>query len=333
MIEEPAQPEQSGEQERRQGLSGDEAPVVTVRPPTCPNCGTVLMGLWCHECGQIQKRIDRFFYAQLGDVLDDVLTPNSRAARTLLVLLFRPGFLTSEYFAGRRVRYVPPLRLYIITSVAFFFVLSLQLFPAKDGPPGAKTAAVTYEDTTQGATADEAQDFSGLLKSLDGFEIVLLSAETNQSIRDRIRKQAEKAGQILKEDSGKMINAVIDAAPPIVFLILPLFALLLKVAYFRSGRFYAEHLVFAVHNHSFLYVVLLLDSIVIASEASFPTVAGVIRGGIRLWIPFYMYLSLRHVYRQGYVTTLLKFMVLAVCYNTLLIIGAGLAFLSGVMSL
>ncbi|MBD3647699.1 MAG: DUF3667 domain-containing protein, partial [Pseudomonadales bacterium] len=93
---------------------------------TCPNCGARIEGPWCYQCGQNQKGINRFFLSLLNEAFDDVFSLNSRTVRTFGNLLFRPGFLTTEYYAGRRARYLPPVRLYLITSVVFFFYLSLQ---------------------------------------------------------------------------------------------------------------------------------------------------------------------------------------------------------------
>ncbi len=93
----------------------------------CKNCRTPLTGPFCHQCGQPAKSIIRFFGSLIHELLEDIINLDSRAARTLVALLFRPGFLTREYVSGRRFSYVPPLRLFLITSlfcIAVIWVLN-----------------------------------------------------------------------------------------------------------------------------------------------------------------------------------------------------------------
>jgi hypothetical protein len=94
----------------------------------CPNCKTPLHGQFCSECGQNQKGIDRFLLTLVNEAFEDLFRWNSRAWRTLFGLMFKPGFLSKEYFKGRRARYVQPIRLYFITSIVFFVVLSVVNF-------------------------------------------------------------------------------------------------------------------------------------------------------------------------------------------------------------
>lgn len=93
----------------------------------CANCGTSLQGAFCSACGQPVEGLIRHLSGILGDFLDSVLNFDSRTLRTLWPLFARPGFLTLEYFAGRRVRYVTPLRLFFFLSVVSFFAAQLYL--------------------------------------------------------------------------------------------------------------------------------------------------------------------------------------------------------------
>nr|MDQ2971742.1 DUF3667 domain-containing protein [Pseudomonadota bacterium] len=93
--------------------------------PVCANCGAPLLGEYCYACGQPVKGLVRHLSGVLGDVFDTVLNIDSRVLRTLPALFLHPGFLTREYFAGRRVRYVTPFRLMFFLCLAAFFVLQL----------------------------------------------------------------------------------------------------------------------------------------------------------------------------------------------------------------
>ena len=91
----------------------------------CPNCGAPLLGEFCYACGQSKRGLIRHFTSIVGDFVDTVLNIDSRTLRTLRPLYFKPGYLSNEYFAGRRVRYVTPLRLYFFLSIVLFLLISM----------------------------------------------------------------------------------------------------------------------------------------------------------------------------------------------------------------
>lgn len=96
----------------------------------CENCKLPLAGPFCAQCGQEADSKLKYFWVVIMHILDDILSFDSRAARTVWPLMVKPGFLTNEYFAGRRVHYVPPIRLYLFISIVFF--VTLKFFVAAD---------------------------------------------------------------------------------------------------------------------------------------------------------------------------------------------------------
>ena len=87
----------------------------------CKNCNSELVGLYCSECGQ--KNIENFTFTELvKDFFDNIFSLDSRLFQTLKFLIIRPGFLTNEYWSGKRITYLPPFRLYLLTSILFFFI-------------------------------------------------------------------------------------------------------------------------------------------------------------------------------------------------------------------
>jgi len=102
---------------------GDLAPLVEA--PHCLNCDAPLAGRYCAACGQRDDphahRLGHF----VREAFEGLTHADSRLWRTLWALLARPGFLTREFFAGRRQRYLPPFRLYIVVSLLFFIALTL----------------------------------------------------------------------------------------------------------------------------------------------------------------------------------------------------------------
>jgi hypothetical protein len=104
--------------------------------------------------------------------------------------------------------------------------------------------------------------------------------------------------------------------------------------YFSSGRYYTEHLILAVHNHCFLFIVLLLSNLLDSfGNTSLNVVVAPISAVVSIWIPIYIYLSLRVFYQQGYFITAVKYCFLATFYFVLFGIGALLVMVWGVMTL
>tara|TARA_R110001599_G_scaffold353817_1_gene598915 strand:+ start:41986 stop:42834 length:849 start_codon:yes stop_codon:yes gene_type:complete len=208
----------------------------------CRNCGEALGGQYCSHCGQREGRGDLSFGAVLGELLDDVISWDSRFWRTLLPLMFRPGFLTAEFIAGRRARYVPPFRLYLIVSFLLFLVVSLLA--------GGASVAQT-EGGIDGARED-ASDFA--------MSISLAREDSPQWLKDldeRLEQNAEK----LSDDPRQLIQSMVEYLPQMMFLLLPVFALLLKFCYLFSPFHYLQHLVFTLHVHSFVYLLYLFGQL------------------------------------------------------------------------
>jgi hypothetical protein len=107
-----------------------QGPVVIPQPPApqtlvCANCHATLAGEYCAVCGQRHEPHVHTVAHFAGEAFESISHADSRVWRTLLFLLSKPGRLTREFFDGRRVRYLPPFRLYLVISVLFFLVVGL----------------------------------------------------------------------------------------------------------------------------------------------------------------------------------------------------------------
>ena len=103
-----------------------QAEASAAETPDCPNCGTPLHGQYCWQCGQRSRVRLITLWELLRDAVGDLFELDSRLWRSLKPLLFRPGLLTSDYLAGRRARYMPPFRMYLVLSIIFFLVWGLD---------------------------------------------------------------------------------------------------------------------------------------------------------------------------------------------------------------
>src|ERR1700685_605948 len=93
-------------------------------PARCKNCNAALLGRFCVNCSQAADVHVPSTVELLHEMLEGLTHSDSRLWRTLKLLWFKPGRLTEEFVAGRRVAYLPPFRLYLILSIVFFLVAS-----------------------------------------------------------------------------------------------------------------------------------------------------------------------------------------------------------------
>lgn len=199
----------------------NEATPARVEPTLpCPNCGAPLQGDYCHTCGQPKKGMIRPLSGIMADVVDSVFNIDSRILRTVGPLLYRPGRLTNDYFAGRRTRYVTPFRLFFFMTVVAFF--TVQWYLDQSSPEDWK---LNVDDSA----IDGAQTRAELQKQLDDqmAELDKARAEMAEQIkqggpgragleaglagleagRDELRKRARvRADWILRADEAKAKN-------------------------------------------------------------------------------------------------------------------------------
>lgn len=126
----------------------------------------------------------------------------------------------------------------------------------------------------------------------------------------------------IRERPQLLVNAFFASVPSALFVLVPLFAVLLKVFYLGSGRLYLEHLVVALYSHAFLCVALLgilLLSMLGGQVAGVPgtgAVIGILIAALLLWMPLYLWLMQRRVYGQSRLVTTVKFVALGWLYFT-----------------
>ena len=95
------------------------------------NCNSELMGIYCSECGQKNK--DNFTLSKLvKDFFDNIFSLDSRLFQSFKFLIIKPGFLTNEYWSGKRITYLPPFRLYLLTSILYFLIPSTETIPVQE---------------------------------------------------------------------------------------------------------------------------------------------------------------------------------------------------------
>jgi hypothetical protein len=325
---------------RRIVEEGRDAALTDARP--CPNCDQLLWGQYCANCGQRARTRMITLWELLKDAGDLIASLDSRLWRTLGLLLFRPGRLTVDYLEGKRARYVPPFRLFISASIVFFFVASLltdfdigddvvingntqqQEAPTPAAPEGELPATPSIEappaTPPEPATGEQPLDFN---VTVGGAKFDEMCNVDYQGVPDWFAELVpqERARDICERitlDRGRsFVRAVLSNIPAMMFLFLPVMALVMKLSYPLSGRYYAEHLLFLVHYHSFFYIFSLLLILIEQggerlAPGTLPT--GLINSAAFIYLMVYLFRALRHVYGQGFWLTLFKYVLMGLSY-------------------
>jgi hypothetical protein len=304
--------------------------------PSCLNCGTPTPDRFCPHCGQEATRTTASIQHLAHEFISDTFGYDSKLAHTLVPLVMRPGLLTNEYLRGRRAPYLSPFRLYVFLSLVFFLVFAWRDTPKNLFKQTAKetTAAQTgmgksVANSSQKATsappefddgkitigfsdkenASETIDLNALPKTVAEYEAQQRDPKNLKP--DSPRRQFFIKRVIMVKEMGLAAFAerFFNNLPKMMFLLLPIFALLLKFIYWRSRRLYIEHLLFALHCHAFVFLALTVMEL-----AQNEVVSGI----LVIWMLVYLFWAMRVVYRQGIPKTLLKFSILSIVYFTIL---------------
>jgi Protein of unknown function (DUF3667) len=283
----------------------------------CRNCEAPLAGPYCAQCGQHAHESARELSAVLHNAWHDLTHLDGRLWPTLYFLLLRPGRLTVDYFQEKRARYLPPVRLYLVLSLAFFTVNALQAPPA-----GSVRAAA---EAHQPAPAQSGTPAEGAAEP-DDFRITIEEACEHIDIAgvgwltSRARAACERARHMPAEE---FLVALAHNVPKMMFVFLPLMAAVMCLLYWRPRRYYVEHLVFLLHNHSALYLAFLLLDLCAALGrlwSPFGTLTVLLGIATAIYVPTYPYRAQRRYYGQGRLLTLAKFTVLTLAYLLCLVL-------------
>ena len=241
----------------------------------CPSCRTSHMGPFCASCGE--KRRSHHDYSirhYFSEVVEAVTHFDSKVLRSVWLLVSRPGLLSAEYFLGRRVRYVSPLRLFVVLSIVYY--LSNSIFPYN---------AFTTPLASQ-------LNMNNYYPSYAAAQVERTMSQKRVSYADLEREYNEKTAILSKT---------------LVFSLIPVIALLLHALLFKRKKYFAEHLVVATHFWAFALVLigvfipvllLLLTHLAAALEVS-PTVVtadSVPTIIIQVAFAVYLFTMLRRVY-------------------------------------
>ena len=264
--------------------------------------------------------------------------------------MVRPGQLTHDYLQGRRARFMPPFRMYLVLSLLFFLV---AFFDPRE------TFGIFYDTETREQEAAEQQreaaeiaeevrrdlaeegiiigageppipptgeSDGGLNIRIDGEDSAEADCQVDEFDIDgpewlKRRLTPERlvhiCEEVKKDDGRRFIQNLYDNVPIALIVLLPIMAFVLKALYPLSRRYYVEHLLFFVHFHAFMFLILTLQILVGRINSALPTPEAIgilVIVAASFYVPVYLFVAMRRVYGQGRLLTSVKYLVLTVSY-------------------
>jgi len=271
----------------------------------CKNCNSELVGLYCSECGQKNSQL-LSIKETLKEFTDNVFSFDTRFFITLKYLITKPGLLTTEYWLGRRTKYLPPLRLYLVMSLMYFFISSII-------NPG--TDISLYKSDFQ----EKPFQFE-LDKSSPKYDP---SPEIVAPFVDFFKENFNKGVMVAEKKELTEHDLVWSNMPAAMFILMPFMAFCVYLLNKKKKQLYSYHLITVLHFHSFIFFIFTLEEIVPIIEIF-----------TKLYLLYYIFFMFKNIYQDSWIWNSLKLTTLFVLYGitvgiTILGVAAGTVFLLG----
>ena len=292
----------------------------------CRNCSLFLgaaPGNYCSNCGQDTATHPPSAWEFLHEFIGHYVAFEGKLARSLALLLCRPGALTLRYLSGKKNSYVLPLRLYLTASIVFFLVV--KIFGAGNLSTSEANVEPTQANELSGQArtpspiigtrlADEGLQQKPLLSRIDCTFATEQCAKVKGYLKDRYQNMTvDQVGRQVRDRTMSLV-------PYAMFFCLPLFALLTLILYRRRKLYYGEHLVYAMHVHAFAYLLLLAIALSPKAISEWLYIVGAV----------YFWMAMRRVFGGRWLPTFLRYSIVGVLYPMMMISMIGLTMLAAV---
>ena len=278
----------------------------------CRNCRRPTGDRFCGSCGQAVDDRRRPLWRLLEELLDDWLSLDSRLVRTL-VALARPGRLTLLHREGKRVPYLRSFRLYLLASLALFStVLTME------SPDAARVNFyIGGELVSEATNEEEATDIQIIGRdSFFGRRLETVWADKFETFRQQPPQQVLDS----------LFASLRRYLPAALILFVPFLAAGLKLLYRKTGTLYLDHLVFALHFQSALFLALVAVWLLAWATGLglLPSLLAYVAVSL-LMMTIYLGLALGRIHRQGRGWTIAKVVLVLFVYQQLMGLSIGLA--------
>ncbi len=297
------------------------AAVIEEATSHCHNCGAAVDYHFCAVCGQETKLHVPSAHEFLHEFITHYVALEGKLWQSLWLLLRKPGWLTAEYLAGRRARYIQPLRLYLTFSILFFALFKwggYDVMSVDEEPPSATRQAAAGKQAAAGSAA------TVLAAKPEKTDFDVQMEKQLHSWNPKWAAKVEKFDAMSPEERQRVYRtAFFNYAPYAMFCLMPVFALYLKLLYLGTRRRYGEHLLFALHANAFAFLVVGL-----ITALSFGPLQALMSAWLMLYLPF----AMQRVYGGNKWLNVLRWLVLGALHVLSMIVAILAAFALAVVS-
>jgi hypothetical protein len=322
----------------------------------CLNCNAEVQGKYCSVCGQENIEPYESVWHLITHFFQDITHFDGKFFSSLNYLIFKPGFLSREYLLGRRASYLNPVRMYVFTSAIFFLIFFSFFVPKQDAieitisgktaKEFAKMDSLSFKKFTSELNNGKAmnrEEFnhykdsilnsrglhfgSDRYRSRAQYDSLISSGKKKHNwLKKRLIHKEIELNEKYKNNQNQILQSFIyklfHSFPQMLFISLPIFALLLKMIYSRhKNLYYVNHAIFSIHLYVFIFVmlffILTLDELSYIWHAAWLEYFSIL---IVAAIFFYEYKAMRVFYAQSRAKTFLKFSILNVIHFFVMIL-------------
>lgn len=262
---------------------------------------------YCPNCSQENHDLKIPFRHFVEEFLEGLFHFDSKIWLSLKTLFIYPGKITKDFLEGKRVSFVPPMRLYVFFSFIFFFFLNLST-KVDENKKHEKIIDILKREAVKD-TVD--------LKGLDSLEIFLEKDSMMSQDEKTLSHKIKKLSTLNREQIQELNHMIYKYMSFALFFLLPVFALLMKLFYLKSNKFYYEHFIASIHYHVMLFIILLLFLIIKALHLPNSVYSLMMLGAF-----LYFAHSLKVVYDRSWTNTILKAFLILIIYTVILLIVA-----------
>lgn len=278
----------------------------------CPNCEQSLDEAWefCPGCGQSVYEVPGTLKYMFKEISGSLYSFDSKFFQTVGNLFVRPGMVASEYISGKMMRYVPPFKIFIFTSIVFFLIVSFRSCSSREKEQSDTSAdAQIFYNSTEMVTADLALIKEYNRHQLDSF-IVSYGDEANFFNRNIVLTMAK----ISENGTSAFVDEIIANAALGMFLLMPLSAYILYLFYRKKRKYYFDHLIAAVYLHTAIFILFIVNQI-LSMITGFELILFIL-------FLFYIYFiwSLRNFYASQWKTAIGRSIPIVLIYGIFLFI-------------
>ena len=290
----------------------------------CLNCGTIVTGRFCQQCGQENVEVKESFGHLILHFIEDLTHFDGKLWGTVKLLIFKPAKLTQLYMDGKRASYIHPIRMYLfISAVFFFFIFSNKSSNSIEQSDVKKefTKTIPSSRKENNRFHFNISDDSTQYKTISEFDTAQSKLSANKKsgyLESAIIKKSIEINNKYKNDTNKIGEALIAQFEHyfsrMLYISLPLFAFFLWVLYRRNkNHYFVDHLIFSIHIYCAFFIFLFILKILnILTEWAFHKTYGWTTAVTTGVLFFYLYKALKNHFNQSRTKTFLKFFILNV---------------------